>query len=434
MSARIVLVTFVTLVGVTDHSLCRLLGAADVVPAFAGAEGFGAVARGGAGGHILEVTRLDDDPDNPREGSLRWAVEQPGPRIVHFAISGNIRLKAPLTVREPFLTIDGSTAPGEGVCICDHSFNVRKSHDVIVRYVRFRRGDVTVLQRNKDEGLRRPRGSADLDCVSLDDSQNILFDHVSLSWCCDEIFGIVRCQNVTVQWCLMAEPLSNPAIHPYGDNHAFGMNTSASTLSIHHNLIAHYVMRGPQFEANDVRRELTDYNPQAEAVNNVLFDYTHSGSRYTAGIEDHPEEAEGKTFSFQFINNMYLADPPSPEILGTVKHGVIEPLRVYVSGNIGPHRKSDSQDQWDALFAERTPMRQADAAMQAQVAGAMLFTAPIAVTTHPAAEAYELVLQQAGCSHRRDSFDRRIIENVRQRRFGRIVRSQDDVGGWPELK
>jgi pectate lyase len=434
MSARTTLAAVVALMGMTANSGIRCVAAADATPAFAGAEGFGAVARGGAGGRIIEVTGLDDDPDNPREGSLRWAIMQPGPRIVHFATPGNIRLKAPLTVREPFLTIDGSTAPGAGVCLCDHSFNVRETHDVIVRYVRIRRGDTTVLQRNRDERRPRPRNSADLDCVSLDDAQNILFDHVSLSWSCDELFGIVRCQNVTIQWCLMAEPLSNPAIHPYGDNHAFGMNTSASTLSIHHNVIAHYVMRGPQFEANDVRRKLTHYNPQAEAINNVLFDYAHSGSRYTAGIEDHPEEAAGKTFAFQFINNVYLADPPAPEILGTVKHGVIEPLRVYVSGNIGPHRTPDSQDQWDALFAERTPMRRADAATQAQVAGAILFTPPIPVTIQPAAEAYELVLEQAGCSHRRDSFDRRIIDNVRERRFGRIVRSQNDVGGWPELK
>src|SRR5581483_11984416 len=116
----------------------------------------------------------------------------------------------------------------------------------------------------------------------------------------DEIFGIVQCKNVTIQWCLLAEPLSNPAIHPYGDNHAFGLNLSASTLSLHHTLLAHYVMRGPQFEANDVRRTL-GFEPRFEAVNNVLFDYARSGSRYTTGIEDHPDEAAGTHFAFQFI-------------------------------------------------------------------------------------------------------------------------------------
>src|SRR5580692_10863869 len=71
------------------------------------AEGFGANARGGSGGQVLRVTRLDDDPKSPQPGSLRWAMLQQGPRIVHFAIAGNIRLKGPLTITEPCLTIDG---------------------------------------------------------------------------------------------------------------------------------------------------------------------------------------------------------------------------------------------------------------------------------------------------------------------------------------
>src|SRR4051794_18966824 len=83
-------------------------------PAFEGAEGFGATSRGGAGGRELRVSSLDDEPINPQPGMLRWAVQQPGPRIVRFAVAGNIRLKAPLRVSEPFLTLDGSDAPAGG--------------------------------------------------------------------------------------------------------------------------------------------------------------------------------------------------------------------------------------------------------------------------------------------------------------------------------
>jgi|GEM_PF-1703567 len=413
--------------------LVASVGRAAPRPSFAGAEGFGATAVGGTGGRELHVTTLADVTDHPPNGSLRWAVEQSGPRTIYFDVAGNIRLAGPLTIHEPLVTIDGSTAPGEGVCLCDHSLEIKDTHDVVVRYLRVRRGDLTTLARNQAERLERPRGSGDLDCISAFRSNELMFDHVSASWSNDEVFGIVGCRNVTIQWCIISEPLSNPALHPYGDNHAFGLNLSASTLSLHHSLVAHYVMRGPQFEANDMRRTM-DYDPQFEAVNNVLFDYQRSGSRYTTGIEDHPEEAAGRKFRFQFLDNDYIGDERRPEIEAVLRHGVIEPLRVYVAGNLGPHRTRADQDEWSVLFAGQTPMRSSDRAVQAQVSAAQLFMAPVPITRQKADDAYERVLAEAGCSHRRDAVDRRIIEDVRQRRLDRVLRSQSEVGGWPELK
>lgn len=399
-----------------------------------GAEGFGAQARGGAGGRELRVTTLEDDPADPKPGSLRWAVNSPGPRVVKFSIAGNIRLSGPLVVKEPFLTLDGKDAPGDGVCLCDHSLMVRDTHDVVVRYLRLRRGDVTVLKQNAAEGRERPRGSQDLDVVSLDDSRNILFDHCSLSWSCDEILGVVRCENVTIQWCLIAEPLANPQIHPYGDRHACGLNLSASTLSLHHCLIAHYHMRGPQFEANDVRQGGLRH-VKFEAINNVLFDYERSGSRYTTGIEDHPEEAVGARFDFQFVNNYYVGAADLPEIEAILKHGVSPQVRVFAAGNRGPHMQDERVDASAGMFTEsKLPLREAAPEVRAQLAAQPLFAAPCPVTTTSAAEAYERVLTEAGCSHRRDAVDKRVIENVRQRRFGRVLKSQEEVGGWPELR
>lgn len=411
-----------------------LCGAHSQEPAFVGAEGFGALSRGGTGGQEIRVTSLDDDPSNSQPGTLRWAIQQKGPRMVHFAVAGNIRLKAPLTVTEPFLTLDGSSAPAGGICICDHTFECRQTHDIVVRYLRFRHGDIETLQSVSSAGLTRPKGSSDLDCVSLDDTQEIIFDHCSLSWSCDEIFGIVRCQNVTIQWCLLAEPLANPRIHPYGDRHAFGLNLSASTLSLHHCLLAHYHMRGPQFEANDVRRNL-GYDVRMEAVNNVLFDYERSGSRYTTGIEDRPEEAVGKTFQFQFLNNFYVnRDSSKPEIEAVLKHGVIEPLQIHMAGNIGPHRQSDEGDQLAGVFTD-TKLAIQDAApkVRRQLVSHRLFTAPVAVTIDTASVAYQRVLAEAGCCRLRDAVDERILNDVRDRRFGLIVKSQEDVGGWPKL-
>ncbi len=404
-------------------------------PAFAGAEGFGAVSRGGKGERELLVTRLDDDPKAPAEGTLRWALNQRGPRIVKFRVAGTIALKATLTVREPFVTIDGSDAPGDGICLRDHSLNFENTHDAIVRYIRIRRGDVETLKAVAAAGLERPKGSSGLDCVSLDDSRNIIFDHCSLSWSNDEVFGIVRCENVTIQWCLIAEPLANPRIHPYGDRHAFGLNLSANTLSFHHNLLAHYVMRGPQFEMNDVRKNSAQAI-KMESINNVIFDYERSGARYTTGIEDHPEEAAGATWQFQFIGNTYLnADPKKPEIEAVLKHGVVNRLKVYVAGNVGAHRPKGEGDEWAGVFTDKKEfIRQAAPEVRAQMADAKLFSASVPVTIETAAQSYARVLAEAGCTTKRDAVDERILKNVKERVYGRVVKSQDDVGGWPVLK
>lgn len=71
------------------------------IPAFPSAVGFGKYTTGGRGGHVVRVTNLEDDPDNPPVGSLRWAVNQyPGePVTVVFDVSGWIYLKDILRIR-----------------------------------------------------------------------------------------------------------------------------------------------------------------------------------------------------------------------------------------------------------------------------------------------------------------------------------------------
>lgn len=390
-------------------------------PAFEGAAGFGAFAKGGKGGKVIEVTRLDDDLKNPPPGSFRWAVLQKGPRMVKFRVAGTILLQDEVEIREPFITIDGHDAPGQGVCLRGGSLEFTDTHDIIVRHIRVRLGDETTKRKNAAQKLQRPKHSNALDCIGLTRCKDAIIDHVSTSWSCDELFSVVHCQNVTVQWCILAEPLSNPELHPYGDNHAFCFNSSADTLSIHHCLFARYVMRGPQFEANDMREE-DDYAVQMEAVNNVMFDYQRSGSRYTTGVEDHKDEAAQKGYAFQFIGNVYLGDPKRPAIEAVMKHEVNAGVQAFVD---------------DRELVKLSDTKGREKLMEAalgQLQPQPLFAAPVPVKAAPREEVLRSVLEGAGCSHTRDVVDERVITNVRERKFQSVVRSQEEVGGWPELR
>ena len=91
---------------------------------------------------------------------------------------------------------------------------------------------------------------------------------------------------------------------------------------------------------------------------------------------------------------------------------------MFVAGNRLEGR-DDSGDPWD-LIARAEPVNRS--AKPFEVA---------AVVTDPAARAFDRVLEGAGATApARDAVDRRVIEQVRSGR-GRVINSQDDVGGWP---
>ncbi|MEM6992558.1 MAG: pectate lyase [Myxococcota bacterium] len=403
---------------------------AGVLTAFPCAEGFGALATGGRGGDVFHVTTLSD----AGAGSLREGITTAdGPRTIVFETGGEIRLESPLVIDRDNLTIAGQTAPGDGITIRDRSVEVRNAEDIVVRFVRIRRGNADILAGGT------PSGSAGLDTVSIDDSRNVIFDHVSLSWSCDEVFGVVQNEGVTLQRLIVSEPLGGEGLHPYSDNHAYGLNDSASTLSVHHTLIANYVMRGPQFEANDASNG-QGYDVQMEAVNNVMYDYERSGSRYTSGIEDNAAAASAIEFLFHFRANTFIRDPaqgPGPEIRTITKHGVTDQVRVHVQGNIGPNRPADDGDEWAIVWTGLSAdevITSADSDLRAQMADAPLFLAPVPVSEDTAAASYERVLEGAGASKIRDAVDARIVDDVVSRQYADPLFSPEDVGGFPPLQ
>jgi pectate lyase len=139
--------------------------------AFPGAEGAGAFTPGGRGGDVYHVTNLND----LGPGSLRFGIQNAnGPRTIVFDISGTIFLQSKLNINRPFLTLAGQTAPGDGITVAGWTTDVNSTHDVIVRYMRFRPGDVNCPNYQDD-------------AFTVDKSTNVIADHVSASWSVDEV-------------------------------------------------------------------------------------------------------------------------------------------------------------------------------------------------------------------------------------------------------
>ena len=171
------------------------------IAAFPGADGGGKLTKGGRGGEVFIVTSLED---KTTAGTLRYAVTQPGAKTIVFNVSGTIYLTRELEITEGALTIAGQTAPGDGICIAGYPVRV-KANDVVIRFLRFRMGDV-----NKVEG----------DALSINDCNNVIVDHCSFSWSTDECVSVYGNTNFTLQYCFITESLRN-SVHGKG-KHGYG--------------------------------------------------------------------------------------------------------------------------------------------------------------------------------------------------------------------
>lgn len=110
--------------------------ASSATTAFPGAVGWASATPGGRGGRIIRVTTLA--ADGP--GSLKAALEAKGPRIVVFEVGGVIDMaRQTITIREPYLTIAGQTAPSPGITLIRSGIDIA-THDVIMRHIRVRTG------------------------------------------------------------------------------------------------------------------------------------------------------------------------------------------------------------------------------------------------------------------------------------------------------
>ena len=274
-------------------------------PAFPGAEGHGRYVTGGRGGKVVHVTNLNDSGT----GSFREAVKS-GKRIIVFDVAGVIALKSDLKFADN-ITILGQTAPSPGITL--RYYTVQPGSNNIIRFLRIRRGEEKNINDGADATWQRYK-------------TGIIFDHCSFSWSIDEVASFYDNNNFTMQWCTVAESLTNPG-HSKGA-HGYGGIWGGKLASFHHNFVGHLMNRGPRF--NGARYGWTGYtsnkdydtykweNPvQAENVDfrNCVM-YNAQGTCYGG-----PGGGQ-----INIVNNYYKAGP-SQGLKGTTLNG----LKVDVS-------------------------------------------------------------------------------------------------------
>ncbi len=352
------------------------VAAADSLPAFPGAEGWGALTSGGRGGQVLHVTNLDSEGP----GSLGWAVAQPGPRIVVFDTSGVIA--GDVTIRHGQLTILGQTAPGAGITIRGRLRAESEGDpeqyltEIVVRFLRV-----------------RPDPSAggdgsDWDAVQFNRVERVVFDHLSVAWSTDENFGLFCSRELTVQWCAVEE--ANVSGH-YKGRHNYGLlcGPEGGRISVHHNLFA-----------NNSRRNPAIANGPSDVRNNVVYNFR----------DGFLHDNEPNTLGFNIIGNYYQAGPASASIYPFAFES--DSARYYLRDNYIAGLGL-VQDPW--AEGDRHPGLKAYAGQGVKAESE--FAVPPVATQGPE-EAYALVLASAG-GLPRDAVTSRTVREVR-----------DSAGEW----
>ena len=388
--------------------LCLCMAATVVLaeektPAFPGAEGFGRYVTGGRGGNVYHVTSLADDGS---EGTLRWALGKSGVKTIVFDVSGTIHLQSSLDISIGNVTIAGQTAPGDGICVADYPVSI-KANNVIVRYMRFRLGNKNVLA----------NGADGWDGFGGFDQQDWIIDHCSVSWSIDECLSVLGNKNTTVQWCLVAQSLVNSG-HSKGA-HGYGGNWGGSGASFHHNLIAHHGSRTPRLGP----RPTTQLDERMDMRNNVIYNFGGNGCY------------GGEGMNVNIVNNYYKPGPGSPtdkkgyRIAGigirtntyVNTYPAYAPAlhlwgKYYVTGNYNSKYPQLNQDNWTYGIINQIDASGCDGTFTQETKDSIKLAEPIdyiLTTTHSAADAYDRVLDFAGASLHRDSFDELMVSDTR---------------------
>ena len=334
--------------------------------AFPGAEGFAAYASGGRGGNVVHVTNLNASG----AGSLAEAASKAGSFIV-FDVGGVIDItNASITIASN-VTIAGQTAPGEGITIYGGRVIASKSKNIILRYLRMRGGKSV---------------NSSKCTLTLDNCENVIMDHCSVSWGPWDNVHIVDANNITWQHCIISE-----GIEPQ----RFGSITDGTrNWTIHHCLWANNKSRNPKMKC------------YLQYYNNVVYNYGMGVIGGHSAADNYQD----------LMNNYFIAGPE-----GSAKYfdQWTETDHLYSKGNYFDGNCDGVLN--GTLITDHN--------------GATVMNSPSLSSTGPqtletARQAYATIVEQVGASRVRDIHDKRIITQLTSLgKQGSFIANEDDIGG-----
>jgi hypothetical protein len=341
--------------------------------AFPGAEGYGATATGGRGKPVIAVTTLADDGP----GSFRAAVTHPGATVV-FQVSGAIHLKSNVTLASD-LTLAGQSAPGDGITVADAKVTMTGSHNIIIRYMRFR------------GGIAESQGSSSL---QLGDASHVMLDHLSIEW--------GRWDNIQAEgnsYSTLQQSIIGEGIVPQ----RFGCLCESDYTSFSHNLWIDNKSRNPKGKGH------------IQYINNVIYNWGVDGYVGGHGGADHYAD---------LIDNYFIAGPDSSaSFIGEFT----KTDHTYQSGNLlddNRNGKLDGRpvtgDDFEKVKADVVPKP---------------FAAPdVPVHIDPTEKMVGDIARQAGDSLCRDSVDARLVNDLLSfGAKGKLIDDESQVGGLPPM-
>ena len=442
------------------------------LPIIPGAAGFGIHTTAGSGRHldkpqtrVIKVTNLN--PSGP--GSLRAAVEAEGPRVVVFEVAGNIDFSplGGLSIREPYITIAGQTAPSPGITLKACQLSIR-THDVLMQHLRVRVGDLT----DPTQPLQNPAGWSqwsERDCMKID-GERIVIDHCSFSWATDELVQ-TQASQLTFRHNLFAECLDSYKHHKGGHSKALLILDQGSRDPNRRN--SRYVdMVGNLFAYNADRCPQAVGGAKIVFANNLVYDMMLKPAAGVTLISTPFQETgnRGGPIIASVVGNYFDKVPgPIKVIARSPEHGgeiylgeqtvaytpaerrAMEDLvKVPLDDDQLPDYRAGApdlsgrdehelireqiRDPWTAshMFIFRHWMGERIDPLHARRDEPTIEVPGLQI--QPSSEVRAWVLKHAGARPAdRDPVDMRVIRQVRER-SGRIIQSQDDVGGWPELQ
>lgn len=394
------------------------------VPSFEGAEGLGYLTNGGKGGRIITVTNLNDSG----KGSLRWAVEQEGCRMVLFNVAGTINLKSPLVIANDSISIIGQSAPGQGICLKGAPVKILAS-EVCLRYLHVRPG----MSANGER----------VDAISDGDfgQHNIILDHLSVSFSTGHGIAIRRAQDVSVQYCIVSHSLENagPLAIPE-DGEPAGILAGGFMTTFYKNLIANCAnaMMFPNEEGQ---------NRWVHVMRNMFYNW-----------RDHAMYGGGRQGEITLEDNYLIPGPATQntQVLDVAEDGT---GRYYVSWNTMKGRENLSGQNWRMVndvpampyiptefdAEERAKMHPVQRPQQGDFGTTCITIAafhykPVwyGKTAMEPRAVYRDVMLQAGCSYNRDSYDTQLLDNIKNEKpFGSnngLISQYSKAMSWPVIK